>query len=72
MDKDDEHIYYWAWSEKDNPNAYHTSPYDKLYRVYRALHNVVKDPPITEVMSRREAQEYCERIAKLTGGRVLS
>lgn len=65
----DEHLYYWAWQEKDNPDSF-SKP--KWFRVFRAIPDRVHDAAVTEPMSRDEAKAYCDRIVKLTGGRVLS
>jgi hypothetical protein len=66
-----EHVYYWAWKEEDNPDHKYFSPeMPKWYRVFR-LGKTLKDTPITEPMSRAEAITYCERIVKLTGGGEL-
>lgn len=64
-----EHVYYWAWSEDDNPNSFGVPEHLKKYRVFRAARNSTRGIPMTEVMSREEAREYCDRIVKLTQGR---
>ena len=72
MKKDDEHVYYWAWRESDNPNHIYTSPHNpEFYRVFRADINSVEGIALTEPMSRDEAIAACERIIKLTGGREI-
>jgi hypothetical protein len=66
---EDRHVYYWAWAETDNPNAFRNP---QLYRVFRLTPKMgTKDEPITEAMSKAEAIEYCKRIVKLTGGREI-
>jgi hypothetical protein len=71
------HVYYWAWTEYDNPkHNYRDSTRHLLFRVFRAhvsgkLSQRIHDEPITEAMSKAEAIEYCQRIVKLTGGREL-
>lgn len=66
---DDNHVYYWAWQEKDNEDYDFNKP--KWFRVFRATPNHVHDPVVTEPMTRDEAIAFCERIVKLTGGREL-
>lgn len=67
-----EHVYYWAWQEKDNLHHRLTSPYyPPLYRVFRSEPRATHDTPVTEPMTRDEAIATCERIVKLTGGREL-
>jgi len=70
--KHDEHVYYWAWREEDNPTHYYLSQKEpEWFRVFRSMPNTLHDDPITEAMSREEAIAYCQRIVKLTGGREL-
>ncbi len=66
---DNNHVYYWAWQEKDNEDCDFRKP--KWFRVFRALPDRVHDPVVTEPMTRDEAKAYCERIVKLTGGKEL-
>jgi hypothetical protein len=70
---EDKHVYYWAWAEEDNPDAYRNP---QLYRVFRSqangrLSQRIHDEPVTEAMTKGEAIAYCERIVKLTGGREI-
>ena len=69
----DEHVYYWGWTEYDNPkHNYINTTNSLLFRVFRSQsHKTIHDEPITEAMSKAEAIEYCQRIVKLTGGREL-
>ena len=65
-DEHDEHVYYFAWLEKDNPDV-HSQPLK--FRVFRSHSSpVAHDPYVSEPMSRQEAKELCSRIVKLTGG----
>jgi hypothetical protein len=65
----DEHVYYWAWAEEDNPGySYFGGQNGKWYRVFKAGG---KGTPVTEPMSREEAIDYCNRVVKLTGGRQI-
>jgi len=64
---DDKHVYYWAWAEADNPNAFKNPQHYRVFRSGATIH----DEPVTEPMSKAEAIEYCGRIVKLTGGKVL-
>lgn len=68
-----EHVYYWAWQEEDNPDHRYFSHHNpQWYRVFRTVPGErVRDSAVTEPMSRDEAIEYCARIVKLTGGREL-
>jgi hypothetical protein len=67
----DNHVYYWGWTDYDNPRYnYRSGTRDLLFRVFRAG-KTIHDEPITEAMSKVEAIEYCQRIVKLTGGREL-
>jgi hypothetical protein len=61
------HVYYWAWAEADNPDAYRNPQH---YRVFRATHTT-HGTALTEPMSRDEAKAECARIVKLTGGREI-
>jgi hypothetical protein len=69
----DEHVYYWAWTEYDNPkHDYGGGTNNLLFRVFRLVPTMgTPDDPITEAMSKVEAIEYCKRIVKLTGGREI-
>lgn len=68
LEDEEEHVYYWAWTEQDNEDCDFRKP--KWYRVFRAgVH--INDPPVTEPMSRTDAIIHCLRIVKLTGGREL-
>ena len=72
LHKEDEHVYYWAWTEKDNPEHYYFSQKEpEWFRVFRSMPNTLHDDPITGAMSKEEAIAYCARIIKLTGGREL-
>lgn len=65
-----EHVYYWAWQEKDNEDCDFRKP--KWFRVFRLMPKMgTKDEAITEPMTRDEAIAECRRIVKLTGGREL-
>jgi hypothetical protein len=64
-----EHVYYWAWSEEDNPNGFGVPENLKKYRVFRAAKSSTRGIPMTEIMSREESIEYCERIVRLTEGK---
>ena len=66
---DDNHVYYWAWQEKDNEDSDFRKP--KWFRVFRVVPNHVRDNSVTEPMTRDEAKAECRRIVKLTGGREL-
>ena len=71
---EDKHVYYWAWAEEDNKDCDFRKP--EWFRVFRSgetgkLFQRIHDDPITEVMSKAEAIEYCKRIVKLTGGREI-
>jgi hypothetical protein len=67
----DEHLYYWAWSEKDNEGiSYFASTYERKFRVFRVCEGS-KDDAVTEPMHYQEAKTYAHRIAKLTDGRIL-
>lgn len=74
---DDEHVYYWAWTEYDNPKYdYRGGTNNLLFRVFRSqetgkVSQRIHDEPITETMSKVEAIAYCKHIVKLTGGREL-
>ncbi len=68
---DDNHVYYWAWQEKDNPEHSYLRGEPKWFRVFRSIPNTIHDAPITETMSKVEAIAYCKHIVKLTGGREL-
>ncbi len=71
MLEEDEHVYYWAWSEKDNPDhSEFNGRYVEWYRVFRRTRGV-HDTPVTAPMSKAEAVVYCERIVRLTGGKRL-
>ena len=60
------YIYYWAWSNDDNPDFDpRTGTYNLMYRVYRS-NGKIKGVPLTEPMSRAEAIAKCKQIIKLT------
>lgn len=64
----DEHVYYWAWQEEDNPSP--NKP--QWFRVFRVAPNVRdEDGVLTEPMTRDEAKAACQRIVKITGGREI-
>lgn len=68
---DDEHVYSWAWHEKDNPDQDSRTGLEPIWwRVFR--YGVSKAYPVTEPMSRDEARAKCAEIVKLTGGRSLT
>ncbi len=69
----DEHVYYWAWTEYDNPkHDYRGGTNNLLFRVFRVVPKMgTKDVVLTEAMSKVEAIAYCKRIVKLTGGREI-
>lgn len=62
-----EHVYYWAWCDEDNPNGHGMPEHLKKYRVFRAGSST-RGIPMTETMTREEARVYCEQIVKLTNG----
>jgi hypothetical protein len=64
-----EHVYYWAWSEEDNPQSYATPEHLKKYRVFRAAKSSTRGIPMTETMSREESRIKCEEIVRLTQGK---
>jgi hypothetical protein len=47
----DEHVYYWAWQEKDNEDYDFNKP--KWFRVFRATPNHVHNPVVTEADDER-------------------
>lgn len=69
----DEHVYYWAWQESDNPDYKHMSPGEpKWFRVFRLSAGMnVKDAAVTEPMTKAEAMKKCGQIVRLTGGREI-
>lgn len=70
LDEYDNHVYYWAWTEKDNEGLDFRKP--KWFRVFRVPpKRGTKYVAVTEPMTRDEAIAYCERIVKLTGGREI-
>lgn len=71
LHKEDEHVYYWAWQEMDNPNHSYLRGDPQWYRVFRSMPNTLHDAPLTKAMSKEEAIAYCARIIKLTGGKEL-
>ncbi len=68
-----EHTYYWAWAEQDNPGHSYFAPHPaQWYRVFRdSKRDGARAVPVTEPMSKEEAIAYCKRIVKLTGGREI-
>ena len=63
-----DHVYYWAWREEDNEGFDPSGIREpKWFRVFRAT-NTSKGIPLTDVMTKEEAKEYCEQIVKLTDG----
>ena len=51
----EEHVYYWAWQEVDNPDHKYFSPESpKWYRVFRRM-QAIHDEPVTEAMPKEEA-----------------
>lgn len=68
LDEYDNHVYYWAWQEKDNEDMDFRTP--KWFRVFRATHTT-HGTAVTEPMTRDEAKVECQRIVKITGGREI-
>lgn len=66
LDRADHPVYYWAWSNADNPDFDpRTGTFNLMYRVFRST-DTTKGVPLTEPMSRAEAIAKYEQIIKLT------
>lgn len=71
-DPNDRLIMYWvAWNEGDNPDAWKLDPNELQYRVFRDDAREQAAEALTEPMSRAEAYEHLRRICVLIGGKEV-
>jgi hypothetical protein len=71
LDDDDDHVYSAAWCYEDNKGYDPTSDVEpRWYRVFRYYPRRMNQP-VTEPMSRAEAEAKCVEIIKVTGGRGI-